>query len=478
MAQGTIRDIGPADTIAKAHAGGLPPARHADRTRWTPILASLALASCVSYEPAPLDVSEILRELESREAPVATAADPSADEPGFAPEELAAFAVTNQPRLSALRAELGVRDALLVEAGLLPDVELGWDAMDVLASRWVDGSSSQVDALSGLGLMVPLPKPGERDARVGAARWNAEESRRRIAAAEWSLTRNVFLACEEVRAADELLARTRTLVEVAESTNDYFRRAREAGTATGIQASLALGELQAIRIEEVRAAGRADRARQELDALLGLPPGTPLELRAPAESPPVSALADRGPEELVRDAVVLRPDLAELAARYRAAEESVRLAVLRQAPAVSIGTGLRLELPLLSGWGRPAIETAIARREQVGRELTAAVHDARAEIAAAHASWKLALRELELVESELLPNAERALELARESFRAGELTLLETLALQRALVEARTRHTEVRALARKRAWSLLAACGRLLVPDPKNATAAAAEDHR
>jgi cobalt-zinc-cadmium efflux system outer membrane protein len=410
--------------------------------------------------------------------PVAAGADPSADDPGFTPEELAAFAVTHQPRLSALRAEVGVRDALLVEAGLLPDVEVGWDAMDVLAARLVEGSSSQVDALSGLGLSAPLLRPGERDARVEAARWSAEETRRRVAAAEWTLTRDVFLACEEVHAADELLARTHALVDVAESTNDYFRRAREAGTATGIQANLALGELQSIRLEEVRAAGRAERARQELDALLGLPPGTALRLRAPAESPPALELSGLDPEELVREAVLLRPDLLELAARYRAAEEGVRLAVARQAPAVSIGTGIRLGLPLLSHWGRPAIETALARREEVGRELTAAVHDARAEIAAARSSWKLALRELELVEGELLPNAERALELARESFRAGELTLLETLALQSALVEARTRHTEVRARARKRAWSLLAACGRLLSPVPKDRTDATAEDPR
>ncbi len=461
MAHYSPRDLGPADKNTTGRRNAV--------WRTCPALA-LALASCVSYEPAPLDVSEVLRALEVRAWAPSEAPDSPASDVGFRPEELAAFAVTANPGLSARRAEVGVGRALLVEAGLLPDPELGWDAMDVLASRIVDGTSDSVDVLSGLGLMFPLPRPGERDARVGAAEWRVEETRRRIARAEWNLTRDVYLACEEVHAAHQLLAQTRTLVEVAESTNDYFRRARDAGTATGIQANLALGELQAMRLEEVRAEARAHQGRQDLNALLGLPPGYVLEVRAAAEDPSLHDLLRRSPEELTRDAVLRRPDLAELEARYRGSEEGVRLAVARQYPMVSIGTGIGLELPVFSRWGRPAIDTALARREQVGRELAAAVHAARAEIASAHTLWQLADRELALVENELLPNAEQNLELAQESFRQGELTLLETLALQRALVEARTRHAEVRAQKRKRAWSLLAASGLLLDHDPENET--------
>jgi outer membrane protein TolC len=95
-------------------------------------------------------------------------------------------------------------------------------------------------------------------------------------------------------------------------------------------------------------------------------------------------------------------------------------------------------------------------------EFTAAVHAARQEIAALHTLWRFAEREVELVETALLPNAEENLELSREALRQGEVTLLETLALQRALVEARTRHTETRAQRSKRAWALLAASGWLL----------------
>ena len=438
------------------------------------VWALVALTTgCATYRPAPIEPLQVLEGLEAIEwnpsAPSPEAPPGSADNPVVGPRELAAFAVSTNPQLAAARAEVGVRRAILVEAGLLPDPEFGWDAMNNVASALVDGSASSVDTISGFGLMFPLLRPGERGARVGAAEWRAEEARRRVAAAEWALTRSIHVAYEEVRASEVLLSQTQALTEVAESTNDYFKRARDAGAATAIQANLALGELQAIRLDGVRAEARVRQARQELNGLLGLPPGIELPL-SPGADPSVHEALSTTPSDLTTHAVESRPDLAALLARYQAAEEAVRLAVSKQFPQIAIGTGISLTLPFFSKFGRPEIRTAVAQREQLSREFAAAVHAARREIAAAHVLWTFAERELELVENELLPNAEQNLELSREAFQAGEVTLLETLALQRALVEARTRHTEARAERSKRAWTLLAASGWLLGANPTNNT--------
>jgi len=435
------------------------------------VWALVALTGCATYRPAPIEPLRLLEGLEAVEwnpdTPSPDALTDGARPAVVGPRELAAFAVSTNPQLAAVRAQVGVRRALLVEAGLLPDPELGWSAMDVLASQIVDGTSSSVDTLSGFDLMFPLLRPGERDARVGAAEWRAEEARRRVAAAEWSLTRGIYVAHEEVQAAEVLLAQTQALTDLAESTYDYFKRARDAGAATAIQANLALGELQTIRLDGVRVEARVRQARQALNALLGLPPSVELPL-GPGDDPSENEALQATTAELTSRAVETRPDLASLLARYQAAEEGVRLAVSKQFPLISIGTGISLTLPILSKFGRPQLRTAIARREQLSREFTAAVHAARQEIAAAQTLWQLAEREVELVETELLPNAEQNLELSREAFQAGEITLLETLALQRALVEARTRHTETRAERSKRAWMLLAASGWLLGSPPTN----------
>ena len=139
---------------------------------------------CATYRPAPIEPLRVLEGLEAIEwnpgTPPPDVTTDGAETAVVGPRELSAFAVSTNPQLAAARAEVGVRGALLVEAGLLPDPQLGWDAMDVLASQIVDGTSSSVDAIAGFGLMFPLLRPGERGAKVGAAEWRADEAPPRL----------------------------------------------------------------------------------------------------------------------------------------------------------------------------------------------------------------------------------------------------------------------------------------------------------
>ncbi len=425
------------------------------------------LHGCATYEPKPIDPSEVLARLESIEWEPPYEA-PSSGNDTVGPADLAAFAVRTNPAVAEARAALGVRRALLDEAGRLPDPEVGWDAMDVIASQVIDGTSSPVDVLAGFGVMFPIPRPGELAARRGEAGSRLDEARLRLATVEWELVRDVHLAFEDVLAAERRLEQAGALSDLARSSHEYFERAREAGAATAIQANLALGELQARQVEGIRAEARVREAREALNAWLGLPPDAEIPL-ARSNDPDSDAWSDdrleallaNSPRALTEDAVQRRPDLAARLARYEAAEAAVRSAVSTRFPSVALGTGIQLTLPIFSGFGKPATRTAMAERERLGAELARAVHEVRDEIATAYSRLAAAQREVELVESAWLPNAEASLELSREAFRAGEVTLLETVALQRALVEARTRHTEARSERAKSAWRLLAASGRL-----------------
>ena len=122
MAPFLVRTSGPTDsTRPKARALGFS-------------FVTLLVAGCVSYEPAPVDVSQVLHDLEAlRWEASGTNGDETSAEDGATPRELAAFAVAHNPTLSAVRGRIGVSNALLIEAGLLPDPTIGWDAMDVLA---------------------------------------------------------------------------------------------------------------------------------------------------------------------------------------------------------------------------------------------------------------------------------------------------------------------------------------------------------
>ena len=418
------------------------------------------LTGCVSYEPAPVDLAEILRDLEALQWTPSEIAG-SSDAVGATPERLAAFAVTHNPSLRAVRSDIDVAEALLVEAGLLADPGIGWDGMDALASQIVDNTATSVDFLSGFGLSITIPRPGELDAKEGAARWRAEEVRRRVTRAEWTLARDVFVACEDVLEAERLLAQNQTLVQVAETTRDYFERARGAGAATAIQDNLASGDLLAIRAERIRLESRLRKARHRLNALLGLPPSLLVPIVPTSEHGTAPNDASFEPEALVERSLSLRPDLAELLAAYQAAEERVRIEVARQFPRLSIGTGIWLVPGFFSDFNRPAIETARARREALRRKVAARLHEARREIHDAHAAVEESRRELGFLQAELLPNAEESRRLIGEAFDEGEVTLLEILSVHRDLVRARTRTTEVRAELERRRWRLAAASGTL-----------------
>jgi outer membrane protein, heavy metal efflux system len=444
-------------------------ARHARVQSGAALLLAAALTGCVSYEPLSTEPLEILRELDSvgwdlPGEPLAegsTPEDSTAPSGGLTPGQLAAFAVSRNLGLKAVRAQVGVSQALLVEAGLLPDPEIGWNAMDILSSEIVDGTSSSIDYVSGISIQFPLLRPGERDALKGAARWRMEEALRQVISAEWQLARAVHLAYEDVRAAENLLGQNEQLTKVVEDTDDYFRRALEATVATAIESSLAHGDVLSIRAQTLRLRSRLREARQGLNALLGLPPGVSLDLSPPKNAGALPDLPDSA-DALTELAVQRRPDLNRLLAAYQAAEDDVRLEVARQFPAMSIGTGLLLVPGFFSRFNRPAIETAIARREGLRREIEAAVHEVRRDVHDLWAELEEIREEVGFLESELLPNAEDSLRLAGEAFEAGEATLVQILNVQRALVDARTRHGEAQAELARRTWQLRAAGGLIL----------------
>ena len=416
-------------------------------------LVALVLAGCVSYEAQPQDPLAILRELEEQVLPTRKSDDRSrsaleATEKSKAPQGLTArqaagWAVTHNPSLVALRADLGIAEVELVRAGLLPDPVVGFDAMDVFAEEWTGGTAHKREFLSGAGISWRVPRPGEIDARVGGAKARKEEVRQRILTREWRLVQGVHLSFMDVLAAQERLDLNSRVLATARRTADFFKEAKEVKGATAIQMNLALIEQSSLEQDRIRLEGELRRARQALNSLLGLPPEAEVPLQA-GEDPFALEAEDVAASELVERAVKSRPDLKQLAALYEEAEEVLRLEIAKQWPEMSIGTAIAFVLPIFSRFNRPAITAALARRERVGRELRAAVHELRAEIYNAVTVLKNATREVQMFEKTLIPQVQESLQLTNDAFRVREVTLVEILTAQRQSLDSQQNYLEAR----------------------------------
>ena len=433
------------------------------------LLGALILAGgCTSYEAEPLEPLEILRALERVQLAEVTSAEVTpvvssfALGDGLSVLEASAVAVRRNPRLLALRAELGVAEAQLVQAGLLADPVIGWGSGDPLADLILEGQVESTSWLTGASLSWQVPRPGEIGAREGVARARIHARAAELAGAEWTLVRDVHLAYARLLVARARRAQTERLLEIAGRARDYFARAKQAGAATALDEALARVAAATVQADAIGARNAEVLAAQALNALLGLSPGVALELQDSVARLTAAAAPVDEPSDLVAASLDRRPDLQQVLADYRQADETLRLQCALQWPQLSIGTGVSIQLPIFSRLNQPAIETATRRRDAARRRATAAVQATRAEVHAALARARQAHAVFALFRDRLGPQAEETLRLTERAFQAREVTPLQILTAQRQVLE-----TQTRFLAAQEAWAaarirLDSACGRLL----------------
>lgn len=389
------------------------------------ILLLCTFAACSNYTPAPLKPAELLQGLRDRQ-PVALPTG------GLSPEVAVATALVHNPELLALRQDIGIADSLLLEAGLWPDLNLGWDAMD-----WIIGGTRD-DALSGLSAMIPLFRPDERDALVADAEAGLDFVHAQLLTAEWKLARIVREQYLELAEAQSGLDLAQQAQEVAQQTTALLRDGLASGGATRFDLEMALIQ-EAEGIRRLQSLHRQiDVTRMRLNALMGLAPGTAYL------SLPLSSLDERWLVVFPQDAATLvdqalnrRPDLKAHQAEYAMAEASLRREVASQWPELVIGTGISLRLPLFRRFNQQGIRTAALRRDQASARLEVAIANLRSQ------AWQL-LREAQgrqaewaSVRERILPALERSLSMSHEAQGMGALSFLEVLFAQRQLLSSR-----------------------------------------
>jgi outer membrane protein len=303
---------------------------------------------------------------------------------------------------------------------------------------------------------------GGRSGRVGTAR-NA------LLAADWThnaaiadVVRNTSLAFYDYVALRALvIARRQSLreAEVNLAASEDRRRVGVATVADVLQAQTARAQA---RLLVQQTEGDMAVARGVLAVAAGLPPTAELEADSTAGRQPVAPLAD-SVEALIAGALAERPDLAAARANVDAARERARATRAARYPSLAAvgqggrtfisprggsdyfySLGLGLSVPVFNGFtweyntraARELADAEAARTERLARDVSTQVFTAY------HALGTAVVRAR--TSDELRAAAEASAEAARARYKEGVGSIIELLAAENALADARAQQISAR----------------------------------
>ena len=381
-----------------------------------PLALSLAalLAGCASYRPLPLPGQASL-------APSVAALRRPAGltlPPRLTVQDIAALAVANNPALAAARTRLPLSQARQLQALILPNPTVAAGLSPVIAGPGTTTGWS-------LGLSQDLQSLLTRPARVAAAAAATRSVAASLLWQEWLVIGQARLLAVDLIEG----TRERHLLDQARALLAHRYAATSQAVAQGNASLAAISpDLAALTAADRRAATLArlqQQRRHQLAALLGLAPDAPLRLAARPALPPLPPPGPLPPH---------RPDLLALRYGYRAADATLRAAILAQFPRLTVGlTGgsdtsnvrtfgpqITLDLPIFDR-NQGQIAIARATRRQLRAEYTARLQIAAGEIQALRAETALLTRQLHRAETQLA-RASRIATAATRAFRTGNLT--------------------------------------------------------
>ena len=415
------------------------------RAAFIAFAAAALAAGCANYQPRPLPEPDSLVapaiEEAARLPPVAHPRLPPAPINLAAPLselDLARLALVASPDLAAARLQVGVAEAQVFAAGLLPDPQI------TLA---VDhpGDATLVNGLTGA-LGLDLAALIGRGAALDKGRHELERVHNDVAWNEWllinqvrTLVRRIGWLQAQVAVAQDAVTATRTLY-------DRNRHALAQGDARLDDVALyQVGYLDAA--DRLLALQRTETTtRVELNALVGLAPEARLSLAPP---PPLQALTQLVAAHPPTLDLRQRYDLLALREGYAAQEADLRRATRASLPLPQLevnhardtsavwtrGLSLAFSLPLWNR-GRGDIRVSSATRAQLAAEYGARVLQARADIARAGADLQAIDRERAAIAAEL-PSLAHAADVLSTAAREGNVALVTYETVRASLLDKR-----------------------------------------
>jgi len=365
-------------------------------------------------------------------------------------EELLQWADTHNPELAAQRFEIDAASERIVPAGALPDPTLRVEFMDFAGPGAPDGFNPLPGQGSGTKytVMQSFPWWGKRDLRKEVATAGLEEAKGRRQAAVADIHARIkstyaqyYQAVGLKKLAEDIL---RLLGELEAVT-----QARYAGGLTPQQDVIrAQVEKTALRAEIITLETERHHAMARLNAALGRPQRAPVAEPQTLRRVPLDKLDSAALQEKAQHG---SPLVATQAAQVSAADATRRLVERDRYPDVTLGIAPTQRGGGIDSWEAMVefniplrFDTRRAREGEAGAMLAAArerrqsvANQVAGDLQEALAALDAAVKQEQLIDGTLLPQAELTFRSALAGYESGKVDFATLLDAQRAIQRAR-----------------------------------------
>ena len=350
--------------------------------------------------------------------------------------------VERNPQVEAARNAYEAARARARQAGALPDPEFEFEELPKLGSSGDHGEHT-------IGVSQRVEFPLKWWHRRQAGRQHAEAAR--LAVLEMTkldISLQAKQAYDRIALQKSLLQHARQDLDLAQNILRQAHIRFEAGDVPQLDVMRASVEVGRATNRRTAAQNDLSVAKTELNALLARPLQTPFALADSLIYQPVETHLD----QLTAAALKQRPDLAGTELQLKALQSQQAAATAAYWPDLNMGLALQqehgghgedswllrfsMEIPLWA-FSRQRGERAEAKAEvaKVSAERDVVRYQVLLETEHAYLDLKTAEEQVALFQDHILPEAERAFEVAGRSYDEGKLTYLELLEAQRTYIE-------------------------------------------
>ena len=347
-------------------------------------------------------------------------------------DELMAYADEHAPRLAVVRA--GLLGAQAEMAGARPSLPENLELSGAVGARTTgDDAFPEFE----LGLEQSFEIGGQRARRIELANANRERFEAEVQEVCWELHGELHGAYTQALLARRHLGLATQFRDFAQELMNIAEARVDAGDEPAVHLIVARAELAMASQQIIVAERDYAQASTELAAVVGWPIGSPpvpseldLDVRPP---PPLESLLDRAADD--------HPGYEAHRRAVRAAEARIRLEDSEATPDPWVGVGwaregepdgsvdvwtLSFGIPIPS-WQRNqgGQADALADREVAVAESTQFALENASRITHAHAGVESAVRRVEALGADVLPNLEANFQLARRAYELGDVSLMD-----------------------------------------------------